>query len=709
MSSEPLDQAQLTELFETCLETEFTFLYADELADDVAGMSREKQDFILHWTKSAAAVNPELAFQFANRAGRALNEHEPEIISAWCLEAMDGYDRSGLHKAMDTIRNLDEFLKQGYKRASASVYDEAVSILIPFVQGLSGRSMKIEQDEVAWTDGETLYLPEIMAFMDDPGDNFQLYKIQVSFLWAQMRFGTLNKPLAEIFSQYDDPQKAAELFFHLERQRLEARLEKEMPGLYRKILVLSEILEKENEATKNTLRVDQLNTAKASVDDTLQWLATLYAEDLEVPEMHCFHGIIKPEEAWLAREQRILREKAKLRDSLRIIMDEVMQGDGLNQRPDAFEVKDSLALDQEREESLHIEVTLNDQPMPLPEHVNNLLRSVMIDFGEIPPEYLEPAGEGEYDPDILNDTGLNPEEVWSGTYHEEGAFHYREWDAARQTYKKNWCVMRELELPHEDTAFYHQTLDKYKGHIHSLRQTFEMLRGEDKLLKRQLFGDDIDIDALVEAWGDVKAGREMTQHLFTRMHKDDRNIAVMFMVDMSGSTRGWINDAEREALILMAEALQMLGDRYAIYGFSGWTRKRCEVFRVKDFDDPWDETAIAKTCAIEPKDYTRMGVAIRHLSSKLSQVESRIKLLITLSDGKPDDYDLEYRGKYGIEDTRQALLEARRDNIHSYCITIDKEGQEYLPEMYGKSSYIVIDEISKLPMKISDIYRKLTT
>jgi nitric oxide reductase NorD protein len=201
----------------------------------------------------------------------------------------------------------------------------------------------------------------------------------------------------------------------------------------------------------------------------------------------------------------------------------------------------------------------------------------------------------------------------------------------------------------------------------------------------------------------------MTQHLFTRMHKDERNIAVMFMVDMSGSTRGWINDAEREALILMAEALEKLGDRYAIYGFSGWTRKRCEVFRVKDFDDAWDDRAKARTCGIEPKDYTRMGVAIRHLSTKLAQVDARIKLLITLSDGKPDDYDLEYRGHYGIEDTRQALLEARRDNIHAFCITIDKEGQEYLPHMYGKANYIVIDEISKLPVKVSDIYRKLTS
>ena len=152
-----------------------------------------------------------------------------------------------------------------------------------------------------------------------------------------------------------------------------------------------------------------------------------------------------------------------------------------------------------------------------------------------------------------------------------------------------------------------------------------------------------------------------------------------------------------------------LGDRYAIFGFSGWIRKRCEAFRVKDFDDPWDDLVIGRVCGIEPKDYTRMGAPIRHLAQKLKQVEARTKLLVTLSDGKPDDYDLEYRGEYGIEDTRQALLEARRDGIHAYCITIDREGQDDLPHRYGAANYTVVDDVAALPIKISEIYRKLTT
>ena len=163
------------------------------------------------------------------------------------------------------------------------------------------------------------------------------------------------------------------------------------------------------------------------------------------------------------------------------------------------------------------------------------------------------------------------------------------------------------------------------------------------------------------------------------------------------------------ALILMVESLQILGDRYAVYGFSGNTRKRCESYHIKNFDEPLDEGAKGRICGIEAKDYTRMGAPIRHFTQKLNEVDARIKLLITISDGKPDDYDLEYRGQYAIEDTRMALYEAQRNGVHVYCITIDSKGQDYLPHMYGAANYTIIDRVEKLPLKIADIYRKITS
>ena len=180
------------------------------------------------------------------------------------------------------------------------------------------------------------------------------------------------------------------------------------------------------------------------------------------------------------------------------------------------------------------------------------------------------------------------------------------------------------------------------------------------------------------------------------------------MVDMSGSTKGWINDAERESLVLLCESLETLGDRYAIYGFSSITRKRCELYHIKRFDEPYDGEVKARVSGIRPQDYTRMGFAIRHLTRLLNEVDARTRILITLSDGKPDDYD-SYRGEYGIEDTRRALIEARREGVHPYCITIDEEARDYLPHLYGPAAFTLVSEVRELPLKVSDIYRRLTT
>jgi nitric oxide reductase NorD protein len=269
--------------------------------------------------------------------------------------------------------------------------------------------------------------------------------------------------------------------------------------------------------------------------------------------------------------------------------------------------------------------------------------------------------------------------------------------------------MREKDVLPVHDGFREATLEKYSGLVKHLRKTFEAMRDENRLLKRQAYGDNVDIDALVEALADARDGSEMSERLFMRMHRTERNIAVMFMVDMSGSTRGWINDAERESLVLLAEALETLGDRYAIYGFSGTTRKRCELFRIKRFDEPYNEEVRARISGIRPQEYTRMGFAIRHLTSVLNEVEARTKLLITLSDGKPDDYHDNYRTQYGIEDTRKALQEAQRSGIHPFCITLDEKARDYLPHLYGAVNYTVIDEVNKLPFKVADIYRRLTT
>ncbi|MDA8387161.1 MAG: VWA domain-containing protein, partial [Nitrospiraceae bacterium] len=296
----------------------------------------------------------------------------------------------------------------------------------------------------------------------------------------------------------------------------------------------------------------------------------------------------------------------------------------------------------------------------------------------------------------------------AGQKQKQKSVKYDEWDYRRAGYRRGWCTLYEQESGRGHEPFVEQTLKSYGGYVTALRNRFELLRREPKLLRRQKDGDDIDLDAMVEAIADMKAGiGPSDKDLFTRYERNERDIAALFLLDMSGSTKGWVNRAVKESVVLMCEALAALGDRYAIYGFSGMTRGRCDFYRIKSFGEDYGPEVKKRISGIEPKDYTRMGPAIRHSVSILGRVEARTRLLVVLSDGKPEDYDA-YKGDYGIEDTRKALIEARQRGFHPFCITIDRQARSYMPHMYGASHYIVIDEVKKLPDRIPEIYRRLT-
>jgi len=164
----------------------------------------------------------------------------------------------------------------------------------------------------------------------------------------------------------------------------------------------------------------------------------------------------------------------------------------------------------------------------------------------------------------------------------------------------------------------------------------------------------------------------------------------------------------KEALILMGEALHVLGDRFAIYGFSGMRRLRSDFYQVKNFAEPYNQEVKERIAAIGPQEYTRMGPPLRHAVKLLQDVDAKVRLLVTLSDGKPEDYD-DYKGEYAIEDTRHALIEAKAAGIHPFCITIDKKAHDYIGHMYGEVNYIFVDEVRKLPIRLPEIYRILTT
>ncbi len=679
---------------------------ATQAAQRLAAFNRQQQEFILHWVAAVAESNSEMAYQVATLAPRAVQRLDQQGVEAWILHAMDEYDKNGIVSGISTIQDIDRFAQQQDLRVTGLALEDVSGILEKFVRGLQGRSLTIQANEEHYTDTQTIFLPAIAALFDNRQDNFYFLKIMATHQWAQTWYGTWHVDLADIFAQYPSAESANKLFHALETIRLDANLKRDLPGLYRETQRLCATLGERPSLDIDGDIIDTLVRPGSAVTDSIKGLAATYGK-VELPS--CFYqGVLKPEKVRQVRDLRTQQDKTKFQRALAQLMEEMespRETDN-NHQPARSTTLQRVESD-ESPQDLAFELQIDGNPVPLPDDIKNTLTSIYQDFGEIQDDYLVPAGAGKYDHTARQEHN-DPDDVWKGTYHEEGAFLYNEWDYARQHYRKNWCVLRERDVHPQHDDFIADTLTKHRGIIRSLRRTFEAMRGEDRRLKKQSSGEDIDIDAVVEFFADAKTGLEMSDELFTKMHKVDRDIAVMFMVDMSGSTKGWINDVERESLVLLCEALETLGDRYAIYGFSGMTRKRCELFRIKRFEDAYSDEVRARISGIHPQDYTRMGVAIRHLTKLLSAIEARTKLLITLSDGKPDDY-LSYRGEYGIEDTRQALFETRQLGIYPFCITIDEQASDYLPHMYGTINYVIVTDVSELPFKVSDIYRQLTT
>jgi nitric oxide reductase NorD protein len=656
-------------------------------AAQLEALPRELQERVLHWAAVAAQTSDDLGWLIASLAAAQAADLGDEFDD-WVRAGLDAYDRSGLAATRKALNDYAEACRSRAKHSAHGIAFAAIEgRLSHFLHALDGRPLKLATGPQAWTDSETLWLPERLDAMPDAAGNRSLYKAMAALLWAQTRFGSFNVDPEPELDLWPDREAALRWFAVFEAMRLEARLAAELPGLARDIADL-------RGPWPATLAADAAKLARpgATAADSLAALAGLRKVGAGETPVFPHVGAIDPVAARRVRAARIVRDMAVLRRALNVMAATASKA-GAADNPD----HPPLAA----EGGMQVPDPQADL-LALPPVAREAAKSLMQDFGEIPPEALHAAGPGAWQPVDGAD-----EPVTAGVTTQPDAF-YDEWDYRRGSWRHGWCHLYEMEGPAGDREWVDEVRTRHAHLIRSIRRRFEALRGEDKPQKRQFDGEEIDLDAQVEARADRKSGGEPSPRLFVHRRRVERSLAVMFMVDMSGSTKGWVNDAERESLVLLCEAIEALGDRYAIYGFSGWTRTHCDIYRIKRFDDRYDAETRRRIAGIEARDYTRMGVAVRHLAGLLMRQNTRHKLLVTLSDGRPDDYGDEYRGRYGIEDTRRALLEAREKGIRSYCVTIDRHGADYLPQLYGPAHYSVIDDAKKLPRKIAEIYRKLT-
>lgn len=639
----------------------------------------------------------DLAYQLCVHAPEVLRHLPDEAIHDWVMQLLEIYDRSGTQGAIRAMQAIAEYARHARDRHAAVELAAVATVLDAFVAGLAGRGLSLQAGETIYTDTETLYLPARLSRFPEAEDNFRLYKAIVAHHWAQTWLGTWREPVAERLVGSTDPARTLGLLRSAECLRLDARIASELPGLWREMARLAARPPLPEAWTSAARRLRE-----PSADAGTSWALVAELEALGVAPLApvCYEGEWQPARVAEIRAARLARERARLSESLALIADELGGNlSGAAGQSRRFEVEREP--DADWPDGFAFQLVLGDHPVRPTHELRQLMHSIVQDFGHIPAEYLEAAGHGLYHrkPGAPADSGPPPVAP--------DAFVYDEWDYSRQAYRKGWCQLRERDVHPQSSAFVAATRLKYRGLLKHLHRTFEALRGEERMIRREPFGEDPDLDALVEGYADQARGLEMSERLFQRRRKLERDLAVLFMVDMSGSTKGWINEVQRESLVLLCESLERLGDRYAIYGFSGYTHMRCELYRVKDFDEPYAEPVQARISGIRPQDYTRMGAAIRHLTKKLAAIEARTRVLMVLSDGRPDDED-GYRGDYGIEDTRQAVLEARARGVHPFCVTIDDQAQEYLPHVFGAAGYTLVDSVPKLPYRVSDIYRRIT-
>jgi len=304
------------------------------------------------------------------------------------------------------------------------------------------------------------------------------------------------------------------------------------------------------------------------------------------------------------------------------------------------------------------------------------------------------------------------------------AFAYDEWDRELNDYRVGWSRVIEKKVKQGDRNFVEITRSRYRGVISSIRHQFQLMKPENLTrINREIDGEDYDLNAVIDYFVDKRADGLQSDRLYTKRLRKQRDVAVSILLDQSSSTARTITrnplqpythpgrriiEIEKEGLVLMSEALEAVGDVYSIYGFTSEGRRNVKFYVVRGLAEKDSADIEKRIGGITFQNNTRLGAAIRHASAKLLKQEARTKLLIILTDGRPYDHDYG-DARYAREDVREALTEAKTLAVTPFCITIDRESEAELKDLYGNVGYTIIDDVLSLPERMPNIYRRLTS
>ncbi|NPV59330.1 MAG: hypothetical protein HPY75_06670 [Actinobacteria bacterium] len=300
-------------------------------------------------------------------------------------------------------------------------------------------------------------------------------------------------------------------------------------------------------------------------------------------------------------------------------------------------------------------------------------------------------------------------------------FRYPEWDYLAGGYRRDWTTLHQKEADPGDPTAARRLLGAWEELVREVTRQFRLLRLQERSWRKKLeWGEEIDIAAAVERAVALRGGLPAPEKIYMEKRRVTREVSALFLLDLSASTSSEISEGRHAgetvlqllvaSVAVMARALEQLGDRYAIHGFSGYGRHQVDYLRIKGFEEPLGDGVWGRLAGLKPMKSTRMGTAVRHAHRLLEREASSLKLMLLLSDGYPQDFDYgddRTDREYGLRDTAMALREAEADHIVPFNLTVDAAGHDYLRRMCPPHGYLVLKSVEDLPRELPKVYLRL--
>ncbi|MEZ5333890.1 MAG: hypothetical protein R2741_00905 [Methanolobus sp.] len=681
----------------------------------------------------------EIGIEYFSFSASLLEDLNVSELEEWALNGLSVFEENASHgRLYFSLKSEDS--KEFVDNLKGSVaLSEIVTILRYYELGLSGVTFNIlshrllakktEADSInPVVAGNTIYLaPRIMKY-GGLDDNFRIYKLSIMHEVGHIRFS----------SHELERERAAELMEDIRRKYSTMKKRLPLPGMQSTAIIgIADVIALfPNQALAGTIlgiledsrveymimerymgvrkdleeiRYRMLLTRPAPEGkiqkfmEALLWISIGHEPDYDLNQgtIHLLE-LVRP-----VIEESIFREESSILDSLDASF-RIYQI--LDEHEGPLSQKDYEVLQNLDYRGVSIGAYNRKDPLSSRSHEN-----IIKNF--IPEKKVELAEE-----EFLKEEKVKRQLTYAEkkNWNILGTYRYDEWDAVINDYKSDWSTVNEVEPFGMSGDYYYGASEQYRNEISLIKQVFSRMKPETfRRLREQTDGAEIDINAFIEALIQKRCGINPDEGLYMRWDKHERDVATLFLVDVSYSTHKMVNfeeksilDVEKDSLIIMTQALESIGDNYGIYAFSGKSRDDVEYFVIKEFDEDLSDDVARRISVLEPVSNTRLGPAIRHSIRKLEKIDAKTKIIILLSDGEPFDIsrgESAYKESIAEEDTRIAIMESKARGINFFCITVDTDPGKYLDNIFSEKEYTIIDDASLLPETLPVLYKRITT